>query len=94
MRIRGFGISGGVLAFFVWASVALAQDPTGLTYGGRGPNVDSEVESGAVAAAGAEQVGFLPFTGRDLALIVLGALLLVGMGLLTRRVARSRDVAK
>lgn len=91
MRVRGFGISGIVLAFFVWASVALAQDPTGPTYGGRGPDVDSQVDSGDVAA---EQVGFLPFTGRDLALIVLGALLLVGMGLLTRRVARNRDVAK
>jgi hypothetical protein len=92
MRVRGFGIGGVVLAFFVWASVALAQNPpTGPTYGGRGPDTDSQVDSGDVAA---EQVGFLPFTGRDLALIVLGALLLVGMGLLTRRVARNRDVAK
>jgi hypothetical protein len=91
MRVRGFGVGGVVLAFLVWASVALAQDPTGPTYGGRGPDTDSQVESGEVAA---EQVGFLPFTGRDLALIVLGALLLVGMGMLTRRVARNRDVAK
>ena len=93
MRVRGFGIGGVALAFFVWASVALAQEdpPTGPTYGGRGPDVDSQVDSGDVAA---EQVGFLPFTGRDLALIVLGALLLVGMGMLTRRVARNRDIAK
>lgn len=91
MRVRGLSVSGVLLAFFVWASAALAQDPTGPTYGGRGPDVDSQVDTGEVAAG---QVGFLPFTGRDLALIVLGALLLVGMGLLTRRVARNRDVAK
>lgn len=91
MSIRGFGVGGVVLAFLVWASVALAQDPTGPTYGGRGPDTDSQVESGEVAAG---TVGLLPFTGRDLALIVLGALLLVGMGLLTRRAARNRDVAK
>ncbi len=91
MRVRGLAFSGVVLAVLVWASTALAQDPTGPTYGGRGPDIDSQVESGDVAA---EQVGVLPFTGRDLALIVLGALLLVGMGLLTRRVARNRDVAK
>lgn len=91
MRVRGLSIGGAVMAFFVWASVALAQDPTGPTYGGRGPDIDSQVESGGVAAG---QVGVLPFTGRDLALIVLGALLLVGMGLLTRRVARNRDLAK
>jgi hypothetical protein len=91
MRVQGFSIGGVVFAFFVWASVALAQEPTGPTYGGRGPDIDSQVESGDVAA---DQVGFLPFTGRDLALIVLGALLLVGMGMLTRRAARSRDVAK
>ncbi len=91
MRVRGFSIGGVVLTFFVWASVALAQEPTGQTYGGRGPEVDSQVDGGEVAA---DQVGFLPFTGRDLALIVLGALLLVGMGMLTRRAARSRDVAK
>jgi hypothetical protein len=91
MRVRGFIVSGVVLAMFVWASVALAQDPTGPTYAGSGPDIDSQVEGGEVAAG---QVGFLPFTGRDLALIVLGALLLVGMGMLTRRAARNRDIAK
>ena len=91
MRVRGFSLGGVVLAFLVWASVALAQDPTGPTYAGKGPDIDSQVESGEVAAG---QVGFLPFTGRDLALIVLGALLLVGMGMLTRRAARNRDVVK
>ncbi len=91
MRVRGFSIGGVVLTFFVWASVALAQEPTGPTYGPRGSDIESQVEGGEVAA---DQVGFLPFTGRDLALIVLGALLLVGMGMLTRRAARSRDVAK
>lgn len=91
MRVRGFSIGAVFLTFFVWASVALAQEPTGPTYGPSGSDIESQVESGDVAAA---QVGFLPFTGRDLALIVLGALLLVGTGMLTRRAARSRDVAK
>jgi hypothetical protein len=90
MRVRGV-FSGVFLTFLVWASVALAQDPTGRTYGGRGADIDDEVGAGEVAAG---QVGFLPFTGRDLALIVLGGLTLVAMGLLTRRAARNRDVAK
>jgi hypothetical protein len=91
MTIRGFSIGGAFLTFFVWVSAALAGDPTGPTYVGQGPNIDNDVEAGGVAA---EQVGFLPFTGRDLAFIVLGALLLVAMGMLTRRAARHRDVAK
>ena len=90
MRIRGVGISGVVLALFVWAGTALAQDPTGRTYGGRGPDLDNRVGSGVEPAT---TVGFLPFTGRDLALIVLGALLLIGMGLITRRAAKNRDLA-
>lgn len=91
MKVRGFSIGGVLLALLLWVPAALAQDPVGPAYGGRGPDVDSQVEGGGVAAG---QVGFLPFTGRDLALIVLGALVLVGMGVLTRRAARGRDVVK
>jgi hypothetical protein len=88
MRVRGVGISGAVLGFLVFASVALAQEPTGPTYGGSGPDIDDQVGSGVA------QAGDLPFTGLDLTLGLLAGLLLVTMGLLTRRVARNRGVAK
>ena len=90
MRIRGVILSALALAL-VSAGSALAQDPTGPAYAGRGPDLDNQVGSGVEPAS---TVGFLPFTGRDLALILLGALLLVGMGVLTRRAAKDRDAAE
>ena len=91
MRARMFAIGGTLLAFLMFASVALAQDPTGQVYGGAGPDIDEQVSRGAVAGA---QTGTLPFTGLDITLALLAGLLLVATGLLTRRIARSRGVAK
>lgn len=76
----------GVLAF---APTALAQDPTGPIYGGPGPDIDDQVGRG-----GEVVTGTLPFTGRDLALAVLTALVLIAAGLLTRRLARARSVVR
>lgn len=91
MKIRVVGIGGTVLVFLLFASVALAQDPTGPTYGGSGPDIDSQVGRGEVVAG---QGGTLPFTGLDVTLALLAGLLLVTMGVLTRRIARNRAVAK
>lgn len=77
-----------ILVFLAFASVALAQEPTGPAYGGSGPDIDDQVGSGVA------QAGDLPFTGLDITLGLLAGLLLVAMGLLTRRVARNRGVAK
>ncbi len=76
----------GALAF---ASTALAQDPTGPTYGGPGPNIDDQVGRG-----GEGVTGTLPFTGRDLTLAVLTALVRIAVGMLTRRLARARSVVR
>ncbi|MDX6397858.1 MAG: hypothetical protein QOJ43_1266 [Gaiellaceae bacterium] len=91
MRVRGVGIAGTVLAFLMFVSVALAQEPTGPAYAGAGPDIDEQVSRGQVAAG---QAGALPFTGLDITLALLAGLLLVAMGLLTRRIARNRGVAK
>jgi hypothetical protein len=71
--------------------VALGQEPTGPAYAGSGPDIDEQVSRGQVAAGHA---GALPFTGLDITLALVAGLLLVAMGLLTRRIARNRGVAK
>lgn len=91
MKFRGVGIGATVLAFLMFASAALAQEPTGPAYAGFGPDIDDQVSGGQVAAS---QAGPLPFTGLDLTLALLAGLFLVAIGLMTRRVARNRGVAK
>ena len=91
MRVRGVGIGGTVFAFLMFASTALAGGPTGPAYAGAGPDVDEQVSRGQVAAS---QAGTLPFTGLDVTLALLAGLLLVAMGLLTRRIARNRGATK
>jgi hypothetical protein len=91
MMVRVVGIGGSILAFLTFVSVALAQEPTGRAYAGPGPDIDAQVGRGEVAAA---QVGTLPFTGLDVTLALLAGILLVAMGLLTRRLARKHGVAK
>lgn len=68
-----------VLAYFVTASVAMAQDPTQSGYGGVGGNVQGDVQGG----------GSLPFTGLDLLLLVGAGVLLVAAGLTLRRVGKT-----
>jgi hypothetical protein len=91
MKVRGAGFVGTALAFLMFASVALGQEPTGPAYAGSGPDIDEQVSRGQVAAGHA---GALPFTGLDITLALVAGLLLVAMGLLTRRIARNRGVAK
>jgi hypothetical protein len=76
-----------VCALLVLAPTALGAGSSGSAgqgYGGSG-GVQNEVSQGAVAAAGKSS---LPFTGLDLALLVVGgvSLLIVGAGL--RRAAK------
>lgn len=71
----------GLLAFAPAAFGAGASGSAGKGYGGNGGNVQNEVSQGA--AQGAASKGSLPFTGLDLALLVVGgvSLLVVGAGL-------------
>jgi hypothetical protein len=75
------------LSFLFFASVALAQDP----YAPGEADVDVQVGRAAEEEAVA---GNLPFTGLDLVLVLLAASALVGIGLLTRRLASARGTAK
>lgn len=90
MRIRRVGIAGAAFAFLLFASVALAGEPTGTAYGPSGSDIDGQVGGGVAGG----QAGALPFTGLDITLALVAGLLLVAMGLLTRRIARNRGVAK
>lgn len=80
------------LMVVVFAVLALAPTALGAGgsasggYGGGGGNVQNEVSQGAAGAVASQ--GSLPFTGLDLALLVVGgvSLLVVGAGL--RRAAK------
>lgn len=56
---------------------ALASAPTDRVYGGAAGSVQKQVEGGG-----------LPFTGFDVALLVIGSLALLVMGTLLRRAAQ------
>jgi len=64
------------------ASSALAAGPTQASYGGNGGNVQG-------AIAGNQTQGQLPFTGANLAAIALAGLLLLAVGYVLIRQARS-----
>ena len=87
------GISGGfgaIIVFLATATTALAQAPTGPTYAGVGPSIDEEVGGVAGEVTGeAVTTGTLPFTGFDIALALGVGLLLVMVGVLTRRLGRA-----
>jgi hypothetical protein len=71
--------------FLAGAPTALAAGGSaGSGYGGQG-GVENEVHQGAAAAASG---GSLPFTGLDIALLVIGALALVVVGAGLRRMAK------
>jgi hypothetical protein len=73
------------VALFVgltWVSVAFAQDPSELGYGGVGGNVQGGVQGGG---------GSLPFTGLDLLLLVAAGALLLAAGVALRRLGRARS---
>ncbi|HEX5798545.1 MAG TPA: hypothetical protein VFY02_00420 [Gaiellaceae bacterium] len=74
-----------VLVAAVFAVSALAQTPTGSGYGGQAGGSLGGVAGGqAGAQAGgvpaSQATGSLPFTGIDLALLVVGGLALTGVG--------------
>lgn len=67
-----------LFVFLFSAVVAFAANPSGTP--GQGGGAQGEAEGG----------GGLPFTGLNLALIVLGAVALLAVGVALRRSARSR----
>ena len=80
------------LTMLVGVSSALADSSTILSgYGSTGSNAVVEVK-GAQAAVPPKAVaasdGTLPFTGSELGVVAGGAILLLGMGLVLRRIGR------
>jgi hypothetical protein len=77
-----------VCALLVLAPTALASGSgsAGTGYGGNAGGVQNQVNQGAVNAAASK--GTLPFTGLDLALLVVGGLSLVVVGAGLRRASR------
>ena len=79
------------LAMLVGAGSAFADSSTIINgYGSTGSNAVVEVK-GAQAAppkAVAASDGTLPFTGSELGVVAGGAILLLGMGLVLRRIGR------
>ncbi|HET9739964.1 MAG TPA: hypothetical protein VFP78_17745 [Solirubrobacteraceae bacterium] len=70
-----------VLVAAVFAVSALAQTPTGSGYGGQAGGSLGGVAGGQAGGVPASQAtGSLPFTGIDLALLVVGGLALTGVG--------------
>jgi hypothetical protein len=81
-KVRHVALAASATALILVPS-ALAQEPTGRVYGGQGGDVQDEVTGGAAG-------GLLPFTGLDLMVMVVAAVLLIGAGLAMRRLARDR----
>jgi hypothetical protein len=80
-RLAFFGIV--LAAALTWTSVALAGEPGAEIHGGTAGGL-----GGAVGGTGTGS-GALPFTGLDLALVVLAGVALVGLGLALRRTTRA-----
>ena len=74
----------GAAAYLTLATTAAAQSPVQGGYGGGGGDVVGGVEG---TGAG----GALPFTGADLAMLFVVALVLVAAGVMVRRVARAKN---
>jgi hypothetical protein len=75
-----------VLALAPAALAASGSGSAGTGYGGNAGEVQNDVSQGAVHAAATK--GTLPFTGLDLALLVVGGLALVVVGAGLRRASR------
>jgi hypothetical protein len=84
------------IAALVVSSAAYATGSAQQTYGGRGGNVQSEVQSGAqggandprgAGTAAAKAPSSLPFTGLDLTLMLGGGLILIASGVALGRLA-------
>lgn len=78
----------------VLAAAAVAQTPVGRGYGGDGGNVQQDVAgTGAPGGAAGSLGGTLPFTGLDLAVILVAAVVLIVAGLAIRRFSRPAPTA-
>ncbi|HYY76826.1 MAG TPA: hypothetical protein VE644_10950 [Gaiellaceae bacterium] len=80
---RLWAFAAALVVGLTWVSLAVAQDPVQRGYGGVAGNVQGEVQGGGG--------GSLPFTGLDLLLLVAAGALLLGAGLVLRRVGRARS---
>ena len=81
------------LAFVAAAVPAYGQSAVSDAYGGHGGGILGAVNSGGGNGSPPAQVettsgGSLPFTGLDLGLLAVGGIVLVGVGVGLRRVAR------
>jgi hypothetical protein len=74
----------GAAAYLVLSTTAAAQSPVEGGYGGPSGEIVGGVE-------GAGTGGTLPFTGADLAMLLVVALVLVAAGVMVRRVARAKN---
>ena len=83
LRSWGLAVAGGAVALMVAPAAMAGADPSSSVYSGVAGNVQNDVASGALGASPAG--GALPFTGLNLALIVIGGVALVAMGLVLRR---------
>lgn len=78
-RLRRWCVIGtGTLLTLAAAPPAFAGSPDDSVYGGVAGNIQGDV-------AGSQPAGNLPFTGLNLALILIGGVALVGIGVLLRR---------
>jgi len=86
MKLRCLMVA--VCALLVLAPTALGASggSAGTGYGGDGGGVQNQVDQGAVHAVAGKST--LPFTGLDLALLVVGGLSLVVVGAGLRRASR------
>jgi hypothetical protein len=75
----------GAVAYLALATTAGAQSPVEGGYGGGGGDVVGGVEGTGTGG------GALPFTGADLVMLLVVALVLVAAGLMVRRVARAKN---
>ena len=76
--------SASLVGALVFSASALAQTPAEQVYGGEGGNIQEDI-AGAGAAG-----GILPFTGLDLLLMALAAMLLIGTGVTMRLLASAK----
>ena len=84
MKTRLWLLLSGLVLAFAGAPAAFAQSPVGRVYGGQAGALEEGIGAEGTAA------GSLPFTGLDLAFLVVAAALLLVTGVTVRRLARAQ----
>jgi hypothetical protein len=79
LRLASLIVTGSLLALGV-VPAALAADADEVVYGGAPGNVQQDLASGALG-----NEGTLPFTGLNLALIIVAGVALIATGILLKR---------